>query len=79
MNTDRESARREYTVLYEQGPGSWGASVPDLPGCFAVGKTFEETETLIREAIELYIEQLRADGKPVPDPVTRAGRVSVAA
>ena len=70
---------KEYAVLYEQSPTSWGASVPDLPGCFAVGKTFEETETLIREAIELFIEQLRADGKPVPEPITHAGHVSVAA
>ncbi len=69
----------EYTVLYEQGPTSWGASVPDLPGCFAVGDTLEEAERLIREAIELYIEQLRTDGKPVPEPATRVGRVSVAA
>lgn len=70
---------KEYTVLYEPGPTSWGAHVPDLPGCYAVGTTFEETEQLIREAIELYIEQLQADGKPVPEPVTRVGRVSVAA
>jgi len=70
---------REYTVIYEQGPTSWGAYVPDLPGCYAVGETFEETERLIREATELYIEQLQAEGKPVPEPLTRVGRVSVAA
>jgi len=70
---------KEYTVLYEQGPTSWGASVPDLPGCYAVGKTFEEAQRLIREAMELYIEQLKADGKPIPEPVTQVGCVSVAA
>ncbi len=70
---------KEYTVLYEQGPTSWGASVPDLPGCFAVGETFEEVQQLIREAIELYIEQLKADGTPIPEPVTRVGCISVAA
>jgi predicted RNase H-like HicB family nuclease len=70
---------KRYCVLYEQGPTSWGASVPDLPGCYAVGKTFEEAEKLIREAIDLYIEQLHADGKPAPEPVTRVGHVSVAA
>ena len=51
----------EYIVLYEQGPTSWGASVPDLPGCYAVGKTFEETEKLIGEAMELYEEQTRGE------------------
>lgn len=62
---------REYTVLYEEGPSSWGASVPDLPGCFAVGASYEETETLIREAIELYIEELVTRGEPVPSVVTQ--------
>jgi len=70
---------KEYVVLYEAGPTSWGASVPDLPGCFAVGETYEETERLIREAIELYVEHLKAEGKPVPEPVTQAGCVSIAA
>ena len=70
---------KEYTVLYEEGPTSWGASAPDLPGCFAVGKTFEEAQQRIREAIKLYVDQLRAEGKPIPEPVTRVGHVTVAA
>lgn len=65
----------EYIVLYEHGPTSWGASVPDLPGCFAVGMTFEEAETLICEAIELHIDQLSADGRPIPSPAARAGTI----
>jgi predicted RNase H-like HicB family nuclease len=44
--------RIRYCVIYEKGPSSWGASVPDLPGCIAVGATRQEAETLIREAIE---------------------------
>ena len=44
--------RIRYSVIYEKGPSSWGASVPDLPGCIAVGATRQEAETLIREAIE---------------------------
>ena len=69
----------EYTVLYEEGPTSWGASVPDLPGCFAVGVTFEETESLIREAIELYIEELVNRGERVPSPTHSSGLVAVTA
>lgn len=69
---------KEYVVIYEQGPTSWGTSVPDLPGCYAVGETMEEAQNLIREAIDLYIEQLRAEGKPLPEPVTKVGCVSVA-
>jgi predicted RNase H-like HicB family nuclease len=70
---------KSYTVLYEEGPTSWGASVPDLPGCFAVGDTREEAETLIREAIEMYIAALKEDGQPVPEPATTVGLISVAA
>jgi predicted RNase H-like HicB family nuclease len=50
-----------YTVLLEQGPeGGWGGHVPDLPVVAAFGDTKEEVETLIREAIPLHIEDLKA-------------------
>ncbi len=52
----------EYVVVVEKGPASFGAYVPDLPGCIAVGDTREEVLTLIREAIEFHIEGLREDG-----------------
>lgn len=58
----------QYTVIVERGETSWGAYVPDLPGCVAVGETREETLTLIREAIEFHLEGLRANGEPVPEP-----------
>jgi predicted RNase H-like HicB family nuclease len=69
----------EFAVLYEEGPTSWGASVPDLPRCFAVGSTYEERERLIREAIEIYIEELEASGEQIPTPAYRTGQVVVAA
>ena len=56
----------EYVVIVEQGDTSFGAYVPDLPGCVAVGQTREETMDLIREAIELHIDSLRENGEPVP-------------
>jgi len=51
-----------YMVVVERGETSWGAHVPDLPGCVAVGETREEVLRLIREAIELHIDGLRQDG-----------------
>jgi predicted RNase H-like HicB family nuclease len=54
----------EYLVVVEKG--SYGAHVPDLPGCLAVGESRREVLKLIREAIELHIEALRASGQPVP-------------
>ena len=58
----------EYLVVIESGPSSYGAYVPDLPGCVAVGKSRAEVEALIREAIEFHIEGLREEGQPLPEP-----------
>lgn len=66
-----------YAVVIEKGETSFGAYVPDLPGCVAVGETVEEVERLIREAIEFHIEGLRLDGQPIPEPTTRLEYVEV--
>ena len=70
---------KEYTVVFEWSGNNFSAYVPDLPGCITTGKTLEETESNIKEAITLYIEILREDGKPVPEPTTKAKPVAVAA
>lgn len=70
---------REYLVIFEKAGDNYSAYVPDLPGCITTGKTLEETERNIKEAIALYIDTLREDGTPVPDPTTKAKPVSVAA
>ena len=58
----------EYVVIFQKGEDSYGASVPDLPGCLAVAETMAEVRELIAEAIEFHIEQLREDGEAVPQP-----------
>jgi predicted RNase H-like HicB family nuclease len=60
----------KYAVIVEQGDTSYGAYVPDLPGCVAVGETLEEVQRLIREAIAFHIEGLREEGLPVPPPTS---------
>lgn len=67
----------QYLVVIERGPSSYGAYVPDLPGCVAVGESQEEVEALIHEAIEFHIEGLRAEGQPVPMPTSTSQLVSV--
>lgn len=57
-----------YAVVIEKGETSYGAYVPDLPGCVAVGETEEEVEALIKEAVELHLEMMREEGLPVPEP-----------
>ena len=66
-----------YLVVVEEGPTSFGAHVPDLPGCVAVAETREEALTLIREAIEFHIEGLKQEGQPVPPPSSTGEVVDV--
>jgi predicted RNase H-like HicB family nuclease len=69
----------KYAVVFEQGPTSVGATVPDLPGCFAVGPSMEETRRLVAEAIEFHIRCLKEAGDVVPEPSHHAEDVDVAA
>jgi predicted RNase H-like HicB family nuclease len=67
----------QYMVVVERSEGSFGAYVPDLPGCVAVAETREEVLTLIREAIQLHLESLREDGATVPPPSSTVEYVQV--
>ena len=58
----------QYTVIAERGDTSWGAYVPDLPGCIAAGETREEALQLIRDAIDFHVKGLRESGEAVPEP-----------
>jgi len=68
-----------YMVVIERGETSWGAHVPDLPGCVAVGETREEVRQLIREAIEFHIDGLKQEGLPVPVPTSEGEFVDMGA
>ena len=56
-----------YKVIIEKGETSYGAYVPDLPGCVAVGETREELEILIREAIQFHLEMMQEEGLLIPE------------
>ncbi len=68
-----------YAVIIEKGPESYGAYVPDLPGCVAAADTREEVMSLIQEAMEFHIEGLKQEGLPVPVPSSVVEFVDVAA
>lgn len=56
-----------YTVILEQEPdGGYVASVPALPGCVSQGDNRDEALDNIREAIDLYVEDCRVAGDPIP-------------
>ena len=67
-----------YAIVVEKSPTSYGAYVPDLPGCVAAAETRTEVLQLIREAIEFHIETMREGGLVVPEPSSSAEYVEVA-
>lgn len=62
-----------YAVVFEKGDTSYGAYVPDLPGCVAVGETLEEVKALIGEAIEFHLEGMQEEGLSIPSPTSLPG------
>lgn len=68
-----------YLVVIERGKDGFGAYVPDLPGCVAVGETEEEALRLAREAIALHLEALQEQGLPVPEPRSHAKMIELGA
>lgn len=66
-----------YAIVIEKGPTSYGAYVPDLPGCVAAAKTRDEVTKLIAEAISVHLAGLREDRLPIPTPETECAYVEV--
>jgi predicted RNase H-like HicB family nuclease len=60
----------EYAVVIERQGHSYGAHVPDLPGCAVVGQSRREVQANIRKAIRIYIDDMIADGESIPVPAT---------
>ena len=59
---------KKYAIVIEKGENDLSAYVPDLPGCITTGRTLEEMDRNVREAIELHLEGLREAGEPIPEP-----------
>ena len=69
----------KYAVVIEKGPENFGAYVPDLPGCIAVGDSRAEAIQLIQEAIELHLQGLQEQGERIPPPSSTVEIIDVAA
>lgn len=54
-------------VIHKEAKSDYGVAVPDLPGCFSAGATFEQALDNAKEAIEGHIEGMLADGDPIPE------------
>jgi predicted RNase H-like HicB family nuclease len=66
-----------FAVIYEKTSTGYSAYLPDLPGCAAAGATLAETSELIRGAVEMHLEAMRADGDAIPVPTTIAGELAI--
>ncbi len=68
-----------YAIVIENAGPNFSAYVPDLPGCVATGKTLDEVEREMREAIEFHLDGMRQDGVPIPPPSSAVRYVDIAA
>lgn len=66
-----------YMVVVEEGPTSWGAYIPNLPGCVAAGDSRDEVLQLIQEAVEFHLESLKEDGEVLPEPHSSSELIEV--
>jgi predicted RNase H-like HicB family nuclease len=67
-----------YAIVIERTESNFSGYVPDLPGCVATGATVEDTELVLREAIEFHLAGLREDGVPIPQPSSRVDYIEIA-
>ncbi len=66
-----------FLVVIEKAEGNFSAYAPDLPGCVATGKTLEETERNMHEAIKLHLQGMQEDGLPIPTPEAHSEYMAV--
>ncbi len=59
-----------YTIILEHGQNNFSAYAPDFPGCVAAANTEQETLALMKEALEMHIEDMRERGETIPEPST---------
>ena len=67
----------KYVAIIGKTGDGYAADLPDLPGCVAVGETFEETCRLIREAANYHVELMAEHGETIPEPLNTVVEVEV--
>ena len=56
-------------AVFTELPSNYCAYLPDLPGCVSTGKSWEEIQTMIREAAEFHVEGMMEHGDPLPTKI----------
>ena len=70
---------KKYLIIVEKTETGYSAFSPDVPGCGSTGKTKDEVERNIQEAIEFHLEGLRQEGYEMPEPTTYSSYIDIAA
>jgi len=70
---------KKYLIVIERTDSGYSSYSPDLPGCVSTGKSREEAEINMREAIEFHVDGLRQEGYPVPEPQATSSYVELPA
>ena len=70
---------KKYLIIVEKTETGYSAFSLDVPGCGSTGKTKDEVERNIQEAIEFHLEGLRQEGYEVPEPTTYSSYIDIAA
>jgi predicted RNase H-like HicB family nuclease len=68
-----------FLIVIEKANDNFSAYCPDLPGCVATGKTREETERNMHEAVQIHLQGMIEDKMAIPENVTLAEYIAVAA
>jgi len=68
-----------FLIVIEKTKNNYSAYSPDLPGCVATGKTREETERNMHEAVEMHVQGLIEDKLPIPKNTASAEYIAVPA
>ena len=69
----------EYLIVVEKTESGFSAYSPDVPGCVSTGRTEEETQTNMSEAMAFHIDGLKQEGLPLPQPSTKSAYVKITA
>jgi predicted RNase H-like HicB family nuclease len=68
-----------FLIIIEKTKNNFSAYSPDLPGCVATGKTREEAERNMHEAVEMHVQGLLEDKLPIPEGTTSAEYIAIPA
>lgn len=69
--------QQAYAIVIEKGDRNYSAYVPDLPGCVATGRTKQQVQARMREAVGFHIQGMIEDGDAIPFPSTTTSSVQV--